>query len=62
MSVKIVTNSHWQVQGQDLYQMSVARLLLIVIYLLTDNIDIKAIFEDAYQDSVLQVVRNRKHT
>lgn len=32
------------------------------IYLLTDNIDIKAIFEDTYQDSVLQVVRNCEHT
>lgn len=41
-TIKIGVNSHWQVQVQDLFQISATRLLRNR-YLLTDYIDIKAI-------------------
>lgn len=44
MSVKIVANSHWQVQGQDLYQISAARLRPIVIYIFSPITSISRLF------------------
>ena len=52
--MKIGANSNWQVQGQDLYQLSATRLLPSH-YLLTDYIDIKAILRKLIRSTIYRL-------